>query len=677
MLPRAIAFIGACVAAVCVTTLIAQDSRPAAPQEPTFRTGTQSVRVDLYATVNGVPLTDLRREEIRLLEDGAPQTIQAFERITFTAPSAILPAEPKTLEDSRRLAIDPHTRLFVLFLPTADAGFDLGPTGEARRLLVEPLNPLLGEDDLIAVMTPYTRIVDLTFHRRVPLNDSRFLSNDDIADPKHRLWDACYPPMAPGSPNAEMKARHSELRTFEALDALVDHLGGLREERKQVLIVTDGFRLFTENPGLAAKGQRAPLGFPVGRGPEAIGTFPKLGQADAFSTEHLRECEQDLGALASINHSNRLQELAQHASRNNVSFTPVSLARMQTGRGVTGTAGSRMFENATSLALQSSLRGLAEGTGGTAIVNTNDISGNLRNMLAATSAFYLLGYTPTNAALDGRFRRIEVRIDRPGVRVHARPGYVAAKAPPDVSRVPSREAAKPPGAIASAVAAIAGWTDNEALHIRTATWVRADADGKRASATWVVGELGTTQRAARRPTSPLSAQLVIQPPGSGPLISKRLELSVGASFDFELAELSPGDHSALLTVTGDDSGTLRETVRIAVPEEATTLGEPILLRRSAETGLLLVRTANPSFRRNERLQVDLPTTGTLPVTATLRDSKGTALSVPVTLTERPDSSGSWRWISAAVPLAPFAPAVYAIELTQGAMSRAVAFRVIP
>jgi hypothetical protein len=117
MLPRASAFVSSCVG-VCAATLLAQDSRPPAPQEPTFRTATQSVRVDVYATANGQPLADLRQEEIHLFEDGATQTIQTFERIAFTRPTAITPAEPKTLEDSRRLAIDPHTRLFVLFLQT-------------------------------------------------------------------------------------------------------------------------------------------------------------------------------------------------------------------------------------------------------------------------------------------------------------------------------------------------------------------------------------------------------------------------------------------------------------------------------------------------------------------------------------------------------------------------------
>ena len=76
-------------------------------------------------------------------------------------------------------------------------------------------------------------------------------------------------------------------------------------------------------------------------------------------------------------------------------------------------------------ARQGGLRELAANTDGAVVLNTNDVKGGVARMMADLNAYYLMRYYSSNTNLDGRFRRITVRVSRPGVRVRARTGYLA------------------------------------------------------------------------------------------------------------------------------------------------------------------------------------------------------------------------------------------------------------
>ncbi len=77
-----------------------------------------------------------------------------------------------------------------------------------------------------------------------------------------------------------------------------------------------------------------------------------------------------------------------------------------------------------------SLRVLSDETGGFAAINSNDYTTAFNRMRDENSNYYLLGYYPANDRRDGRFRKIEVRVARPGIQVRARKGYVAPTGKP-------------------------------------------------------------------------------------------------------------------------------------------------------------------------------------------------------------------------------------------------------
>ena len=74
---------------------------------------------------------------------------------------------------------------------------------------------------------------------------------------------------------------------------------------------------------------------------------------------------------------------------------------------------------------QETLVTLAGDTGGRAFLDSNDFGRVFTGVQQDTSLYYLLGYHSSNSARDGRFRRITVRVNRPGVKIDFRRGYYA------------------------------------------------------------------------------------------------------------------------------------------------------------------------------------------------------------------------------------------------------------
>jgi VWFA-related protein len=68
---------------------------------------------------------------------------------------------------------------------------------------------------------------------------------------------------------------------------------------------------------------------------------------------------------------------------------------------------------------------LAERTGGFATTSTNNIVDPMRRVVEDIGTHYELSYTPTSSNYDGRFRKIDVKVDRPKVTIEARRGYFA------------------------------------------------------------------------------------------------------------------------------------------------------------------------------------------------------------------------------------------------------------
>jgi len=68
---------------------------------------------------------------------------------------------------------------------------------------------------------------------------------------------------------------------------------------------------------------------------------------------------------------------------------------------------------------------LSSDTGGKAFFDSNDFAPAFAQVQRDTSAWYALGYHSTNLARDGKYRRLTIKINRPGIKLEYRPGYYA------------------------------------------------------------------------------------------------------------------------------------------------------------------------------------------------------------------------------------------------------------
>jgi VWFA-related protein len=91
-----------------------------------------------------------------------------------------------------------------------------------------------------------------------------------------------------------------------------------------------------------------------------------------------------------------------------------------TGAALVNEVGNRMT------ALNRSVDGLwtlAQRTGGFALVNKNEFANGFRRIVEANSQYYVLGYASSFTRHDRVFRELDVKVKRPGLKVHARRGY--------------------------------------------------------------------------------------------------------------------------------------------------------------------------------------------------------------------------------------------------------------
>jgi hypothetical protein len=125
---------------------------------------------------------------------------------------------------------------------------------------------------------------------------------------------------------------------------------------------------------------------------------------------------------------------------------------------------------------------------------------------------------------------------------------------------------------------------------------------------------------------------------------------------------------------------LRASTDATVPPPGAALGtSAIALRRGPTTGLAYQATADPRFRRTERIRIEVPVfgDGEIKPVARVTTRESQPLQLHVTVTDRKDETTGQRFIVAEAVLAPLAASDYIFEVALGDKTTSYGFRVVP
>jgi VWFA-related protein len=103
------------------------------------------------------------------------------------------------------------------------------------------------------------------------------------------------------------------------------------------------------------------------------------------------------------------------------------LGNASTGSLRSGAANGGALQNNmnTNFATQEVMGTLSMDTGGKAFLDSNDFAPAFAQVQKDSSAYYVIGFHSANPARDGKFRKLTIKVNRPGVKIEYRPGYYA------------------------------------------------------------------------------------------------------------------------------------------------------------------------------------------------------------------------------------------------------------
>ena len=371
----------------------------------TIRSTVNLVEIDVQVTGrDGKPVKGLTQNQFTITEDGKPQKISTFEYNDIeqietagsgdSSPVTVPLGAVSTPEEIKAVVRD-HRMIVLFFDLTSLQPEDLlRSTRAAQKYLQEQMTPA----DLVGVVAFGNTLKVITNFT----NDRELLKQ---------------------SVDALIPGHEAALAQLADAATAADGETAVTEDTGAAFVADDTeFNVFNTDRKLAAIESLC----------EVLENVPGKKSIVQFTSGITQTGEENRSELIAATNA---------ANRSNVSIYTVDSHGLLTATpggdaSVGASGGNAMFTGATVISQSQSrqdsretLATLAGDTGGRSFFDVGDFGKVFQSVQNDTSGYYLVGYYSTNAATDGAWRRIHVKVDQlpAGSRIRAREGYYASK----------------------------------------------------------------------------------------------------------------------------------------------------------------------------------------------------------------------------------------------------------
>jgi VWFA-related protein len=430
------------------TGLFARQQAPAAPasQAGRFTAASAGVLVDVVVRDKKGPVMDLNAEDFAITEDGKPQEVVSFERrmVADTASSGGTttvsgPTPAKPAASTPAIVALAYDRL-------SPEGRGLAYKASQAFLKNRRPDELTGVfvvDQALRTMTTYTtnaQKLDAAIEQAAQAATTQ--TGKEGGGLAARAGISSPGPAVAGAESAGSPPGGGGGGTAPTANGAATDQGAMGSAGQQAAVVAAVTRMDQSYNDLLAQVQGHASMDALLALVDSLGTLPGRKSVLYF-------CEglvippavepRFRSVIASANRRNvsiytldaaglRVHSQQEQTSSQLAELTKAAVAGTERDPNTKYTEGLEQNEAMLRSSPEAGLTMLSAQTGGMLIQGTNALDKGVEKIDEDRRNYYMLGYVSTNPALDGTFRRIEVKVKRPGLEARARPGYLAVPA---------------------------------------------------------------------------------------------------------------------------------------------------------------------------------------------------------------------------------------------------------